>query len=60
MFVIEWLFDKMGYTKKIEWTSSSLVWEDIEKPCPELDKKNRKPAAKKTAKMTTKKPRKKA
>lgn len=20
MFVIEWLFDKMGYTKKVDWT----------------------------------------
>lgn len=58
MFIVEWLFDKMGYQKKIQWTSSSLLWEDIEKACPELDKKKRKPAAKKTAKIN--KPRKKA
>ncbi len=51
MFIVEWLFDKMGYQKKIQWTSSSLTWEDVVPP------KKRKPAAKKTA---TKKPRKKA
>ena len=54
MFIVEWLFDKMGYTKKIDWTSRFLAWEDVEPP------KKRKPAAKKTAKITTKKPRKKA
>ena len=59
MFIVEWLFDKMGYQKKIQWTSSALIWEDIEKACPELDKKKRKPAAKKAAKIATKKPRKK-
>lgn len=50
MFVVEWLFDKMGYTKKIEWTSSNLTWEDIEKTCPKFVKKpiKRKPAAKKS------------
>jgi|688.fasta_scaffold409959_2 hypothetical protein len=32
MFLIEWIFDKMGYQKKIQWTSSALLWEDIEKP----------------------------
>ena len=53
MFIVEWLFDKMGYQKKIQWTSSTLVWEDVEPP------KKRKPAAKKTAKIVTKKPRKK-
>lgn len=52
MFIVEWLFDKMGYTKKIDWTSRFLAWDDIEP--------KRKPAAKKTAKITTKKPRKKA
>jgi len=39
MFVIEWLFDKMGYQKKIQWTSSALLWEDIEKSCPKPVKK---------------------
>ena len=46
MFMIEWLFDKMGYTKKIEWTNSNLVWEDIEKSL-------YKPAKKKSAKSTS-------
>lgn len=45
MFMIEWLFDKMGYTKKIEWTSSKLFWEDIEKP---IKAKPRKTTAKKS------------
>ena len=39
MFIVEWLFDKMGYQKKIQWTSSSLTWEDIEKSCPKPVKK---------------------
>lgn len=63
MFIVEWLFDKMGYQKKIQWTSSTLVWEDIEKACPELDKKKRKPVKKVATKRTTtakKSPRKKA
>jgi len=48
MFIVEWLFDKMGYQKKIQWTSSALLWEDIEKSCP--------PPVKKVAtKRTTKK-----
>ena len=39
MFLIEWIFDKMGYQKKIQWTSSSLTWEDVEKLCPKPVKK---------------------
>lgn len=50
MFVIEWLFDKMGYTKKIEWTSSALLWEDVEKSCPKPAKK--KAVVKKTVRKT--------
>lgn len=46
MFIVEWLFDKMGYQKKIQWTSSALLWEDIEKP---------KPVKKVATKRTTKK-----
>ena len=57
MFIVEWLFDKMGYQKKIQWTSSSLTWEDIEKSCPKFEEKivKRKPVAKKTAKPRAKK-----
>ena len=39
MFIVEWIFDKMGYTKKIDWTSRFLAWEDIEKSCPKPVKK---------------------
>lgn len=57
MFIVEWLFDKMGYQKKIQWTSSSLTWEDIEKSCPKFEEKivKRKPAAKKTIRKTVRK-----
>jgi hypothetical protein len=58
MFIVEWLFDKMGYQKKIQWTSSSLTWEDIEKSCPKPVKKvatKRKTAIKKTVKSRAKK-----
>jgi hypothetical protein len=51
MFIVEWLFDKMGYQKKIQWTSSALLWEDIEKSCPPPVKKvatKRKTATKKS------------
>ena len=51
MFIVEWLFDKMGYQKKIQWTSSSLTWADIEKSCPKPVKKvatKRKTATKKS------------
>jgi hypothetical protein len=51
MFVIEWIFDKMGYTKKIDWTSRFLAWEDVEKTCPKPAKKvatKRKTATKKS------------
>ena len=47
MFIVEWLFDKMGYQKKIQWTSSSLTWNDVEP--------KRKPAAKKTVRKTVRK-----
>lgn len=51
MFIVEWLFDKMGYQKKILWTSSSLTFKELEKTCP----KPRKPAAKKIVKPRAKK-----
>lgn len=64
MFIVEWLFDKMGYQKKIQWTSSSLTWEDIEKSCPKPVKKvatKRKTTVKKTQRSgVAKSPRKKA
>ena len=51
MFIVEWIFDKMGYTKKIGWTSRFLAWEDVEKSCPKPVKKvatKRKTTVKKT------------
>lgn len=56
MFLIEWIFDKMGYTKKIDWTSRFLAWEDIEKSCPKPVKKvatKRKTTVKKTVRKKT-------
>lgn len=52
MFIVEWLFDKMGYTKKIDWTSRFLAWEDIE---PKRKPAKKKPAVKKTVKSRAKK-----
>jgi hypothetical protein len=53
MFIVEWMFDKMGYTKKVDWTSRFLAWEDVEPPKKRIAKK--KPAAKKTVKSRAKK-----
>jgi putative hemolysin len=39
MFIVEWIFDKMGYTKKIDWTSRFLAWEDVKKTCPKFEEK---------------------
>jgi len=42
----------MGYTKKIDWTSRFLAWEDVEKSCPKPVKKvatKRKTTVKKTS-----------
>ena len=27
MFIIEWMFDKMGYTKKVNWADVFANWE---------------------------------
>ena len=33
MFIIEWMFDKMGYTKKVDWTAVFADWDKtLEKP----------------------------
>lgn len=56
MFMIDWLFDKMGYTKKVYWAD---VFKNWEADCPKPTKKavKRKPAVKKA---TTRPVRKKA
>ena len=53
MFIIEWMFDKMGYTKKVDWAD---VFKNWEADCP--PKKvatKRKTVAKKSAKGRAKK-----
>jgi len=41
MFLIEWMFDKMGYQKKVQWADVFAEWDKC------LDKPKKKPAAKK-------------
>ena len=47
MFLIDWMFDKMGYTKKVHWLSILNDWEGTIKATPKK-KVARKPAVKKT------------
>lgn len=51
MFVIDWLFDKMGYTKKVYWADVFATWE--EKPAKKTVR--RKPAVKKAPTKTVRK-----
>ena len=49
MFIIDWVFDKMGYTKKVHWLTVLNSWESGVKVTPK--KKvviKRTPAVKKT------------
>jgi hypothetical protein len=48
MFIIEWMFDKMGYTKKVDWTALFADWDKT------LEKPKKKPAKKAVAKKTVK------
>ncbi len=50
MFIVDWLFDKMGYTRKVYWADVFGTWE--EKPKKTV---RRKPAAKKTTTKTVRK-----
>ena len=58
MFIIEWMFDKMGYTKKVNWADVFANWEA---DCPKKVATKRKspvkksPVAKKTVKSRAKK-----
>jgi hypothetical protein len=52
MFIIEWMFDKMGYTKKVDWTS---VFPNLEESCQKPKVATKKKVA---AKKTTRKPKK--
>lgn len=54
MFLIDWMFDKMGYTKKVHWLSILNDWEGTIKATPKK-KVVRKPAVKKTPTKTVRK-----
>jgi hypothetical protein len=54
MFMIEWIFDKMGYTKKVDWASVFVTYDE---PKPAKKTVKRKPTVKKA---TTRPVRKKA
>ena len=47
MFLIDWMFDKMGYTKKVHWLTLLNDWEGEVKVTPKK-KVVRKAAVKKT------------
>lgn len=55
MFIIEWMFDKMGYTKKVDWTSSSLTWEMVNVDPKESKVTVKRKPAKKSVKSRAKK-----
>lgn len=61
MFLIDWMFDKMGYQKKVDWTTAFGKYE-ITMNVPDFDTKvtvkkpaKKKPAVKKTVKSRAKK-----
>ena len=49
MFIIDWVFDKMGYTKKVHWLTVLNSWEGEVKATPKKKvATKRTPAVKKT------------
>jgi len=46
MFIIDWVFDKMGYTKKVHWLTVLNSWEG--EATPKKPAVKRKPVVKKT------------
>lgn len=54
MFLIDWMFDKMGYTKKMNWLTILNDWEGEIKATPKK-KVVRKAAVKKTPTKTVRK-----
>jgi len=48
MFIIDWVFDKMGYTKKVHWLTVLNSWEGSITATPKKVATKRKPAVKKT------------
>ena len=49
MLIIDWLFDKMGYTRKVYWADVFKTWEEKPKAV------KRKPAVKKATTRTVRK-----
>jgi hypothetical protein len=45
MFIIDWVFDKMGYTKKVHWLTVLNSWES-QKPVKKVATKRKSPAKK--------------
>jgi hypothetical protein len=48
MFIIDWMFDKMGYTKKVNWLTVLNSLEGSVTATPKKPAVKRKPAVKKT------------
>jgi len=48
MFIIDWVFDKMGYTKKVHWLTILNDLQGEVKATPKKPAVKRKPAVKKT------------
>jgi hypothetical protein len=55
MFIIDWVFDKMGYTKKVHWLSILNDWEGTIKATPKKPAVKRKPVVKKATTRTVRK-----
>jgi hypothetical protein len=55
MFIIDWVFDKMGYTKKLHWLTVLNSWEGEVKVTPKKPAVKRKPVVKKATTRTVRK-----
>jgi hypothetical protein len=56
MFIIDWVFDKMGYTKKVYWADVFKNWQnDCPKPVKKVATKRKSPAKKSLVKTVRKK-----
>jgi hypothetical protein len=55
MFIIDWVFDKMGYTKKVHWLTLLNDWEGTIKATPKKPAVKRKPVVKKATTRTVRK-----
>ena len=55
MFIIDWVFDKMGYTKKVHWLTLLNDWEGTIKATPKKPAVKKKPVVKKATTRTVRK-----